>query len=93
VKAEVPSFSVPLEGQLPRLEGNNQMDTTHITDRQKQVLAKIARRLRKNADHLERLIRSGNPKKLAEACGMLHATETQLHWVRNAKGPEDAGTR
>jgi hypothetical protein len=87
-----PSFTLLLEGEFRRPEEDNQMDTTHINHRQKQVLANIARRLRRHADYLESLIRSGNSKKLAEACGMLHATETQLHWVRNATEPEEAGT-
>jgi hypothetical protein len=80
---EVPSFSVPLEGQLRRLQEDNQVDTTQINDRQKQVLANIARRLRRHADYPENLIRSGNPKKLAEAG--LRGTFL-LNWLISVEG-------
>jgi hypothetical protein len=59
-----------------------------FTDAQKEALANIARRMRKQADQLDALIRSGNPERLAQACGMLHATETQLHWVHNGTEAE-----
>jgi len=65
------------------------METRDITDLQKQVLANIARRLRRQADELERLIRSANRKKLNEACGMLHAAETELTWVRNNRQDQE----
>ena len=63
------------------------MNPGDLTDRQKQVLEHVARRLRRQANQLENLIRSGDAKKLAHACGMLHATETQLLWLRNETQP------
>ncbi len=65
------------------------MNMKNFTDGQKQVLAGIAQRMRRQADQLDDLIRSGNPERLSQACGMLHATETQLLWVRNGTEPEE----
>ncbi len=59
------------------------MDTRELTECQKLLLLNIAKRLRRQADRLEWLAHSGDSKELSEACGMLHATETQLLWVRN----------
>ena len=69
------------------------MSTRDLTDRQKQVLEHVARRLRRQADALESLIRSGDSRKLAHACGMLHATETQLLWLQNETEPEPVQIR
>ena len=69
------------------------MKTPDLTDSQKQVLSHVAIRLRRQADELESLIRSGSPQKVARACGMLHATETQLRWVQNGTQQEEESTR
>ncbi len=61
------------------------MKAEDLTETQKTTLAHVAKRLRRQADHLEALIRSGKSKKLAQAYGMLHATETQLRWVQNGR--------
>ena len=66
------------------------MKAPDLTDSQKQVLANIAVRLRRQANDIESLIRSGSPQKLARACGMLHATDTQLGWVQSGTQQEDA---
>ena len=59
------------------------MTKRDLTECHKLMLANIAQRLRRQADQLDVLVYSGNSKRLADACGMLHATETQLLWVRN----------
>ena len=59
------------------------MDARELTECQKLMLLNIVRRLRRQADRLEWLADSGDSQKLSEACGMLHATETQLLWVRD----------
>ena len=59
------------------------MDARELTECQKLMLLNIVRRLRRQADRLEWLADSGDSQKLFEACGMLHATETQLLWVRD----------
>ncbi len=64
------------------------MKAQDLTESQKLVLSHIAKRLRRQAKDLERLIRSGSSEKLARAYGMLHATETQLCWVQD--GTEQA---
>ena len=69
------------------------MKMTDLSDSQKQVLAGIAQRLRKQAGQLEDLIRSGDPERLARACGMLHAAETQLLWVHNGVEQDSAPVR
>jgi hypothetical protein len=63
--------------------------TIDLTHCQKEVLANVARRLRRQADRLDRAIDSGHLEKLSEACGMLHATSTQIRWVLN--GAPDEG--
>ena len=69
------------------------MTMTDLTDSQKQVLTSIAQRLRKQAQQLDNLIRSGDPERLAHACGMLHAAETQLLWVHNGVKQNSAPVR
>ena len=64
------------------------MDTRELTECQKLMLLNIAKRLRRQADRLEWLAHSGDSKKLSEACGMLHATETQLVWLRDTSKAE-----
>ncbi len=59
------------------------MKAQDLTESQKRALSHIAKRLRRQANDLERLIRSGSSQKLARAYGMLHATETQLGWVED----------
>jgi hypothetical protein len=59
------------------------MKTIDLTPCQKEVLANVVRRLRRQADRLDRVIRSGDLKKLSEACGMIHVTATQILWVLN----------
>ncbi len=59
------------------------MDPRELTECQKLMLLNIAKRLRRQADRLEWLAHSVDSKQLSEACVMLHATETQLLWVRN----------
>ena len=66
------------------------MKAADLTDSQKEVLSQVAMRLRRQANDLESLIRSGSPQKLARACGMLHATDTQLRWVQNGTQQVDA---
>jgi hypothetical protein len=66
------------------------MKKKYFTGSQKQILVHIAERLRRQADRLETLIKMGDSKKLAEACAMLHATETQLVWVREGTEPKGA---
>ncbi len=68
--------------------GGDQVDARELTEGQKLLLLNIAKRLRRQADRLEWLAHSGDSKKLSEACGMLHATETQLLWVRNTSKAE-----
>lgn len=55
-----------------------------LTECQKLMFLNIAKRLRRQADRLEWLAHSVDSKKLSEACGMLHAMETQFLWVGDA---------
>jgi hypothetical protein len=52
------------------------------------VFANAIRRLRKQAEALERLMRSGDPNKLGEVCEMLHVTVTQLLRVHSELVPD-----
>ena len=67
------------------------MKPTDLTNCQVEVLANVIRRLRKQANKLEYVMRSPDRKKLADACDMLHVTMTQLLWIRNAVDPDDSG--
>jgi hypothetical protein len=62
---------------------------THLTESQRHVLETIARRLRRQADYLEEVARSGDRDQLDQACGMLHAAETQLSWIQNLSEGDD----
>jgi hypothetical protein len=62
--------------------------TIDLTPCQKEVLANVVRRLRRQADQLDRVIDSGDLKKLSEACGLLHVTATQIRWVLNGAADE-----
>lgn len=66
------------------------MKRTDFTNCQREVLANVIRRLHKQANKLEQVIRTGDRKKLAEACEMLHVTMTQLLWIRSAVEPDDS---
>ena len=66
------------------------MELSELSQSQKRMLLQIAERLRRQAEQLESLAHSGNPKRLAEACGMLHATETQLLWVRSESETDES---
>ena len=55
---------------------------TQMTEAQKEVLANIARRLRRQAAQLDRLARAGDVDRLEKLCGTLHATGTQLEWMK-----------
>ncbi len=68
--------------------GGDQVDTIELTECQKLMLLNIAKRMRRQAERFEWLAHSGDSKKLSEACGMLHATETQLLWVRDTSKAE-----
>jgi hypothetical protein len=83
------SFAALVEGRVSHCDEDNPMKPNDFTDRQKQVLAGIAQRMRRQADQLDDLVRSGNSQRLAQACGMLHATETQLLWIRNGNEPRE----
>jgi hypothetical protein len=76
------------KGRVLKLDEEKPMKTIDLTPCQKEVLANVVRRLRKQADRLDRVIRSGDLKKLSEACGMLHVTATQILWVLNGTGVE-----
>ena len=54
------------------------MRTTKLDPSHREVFAKAIWRLRHQAETLERLMRSADPKKLAEVCEMLHVTAEQL---------------
>ncbi len=59
------------------------MNPEKLTDTQKEILRNAARRLRQSADQLELVIRSGDDQQLTSACGLLHATDTQIRWVQH----------
>lgn len=59
------------------------MSPENLTDTQKEILRNAARRLRQSADQLERVILSGEDEQLTNACGLLHATDTQIRWVQH----------
>ena len=59
------------------------MSPENLTDTQKEILRNAARRLRQSADQLERVIDSGDDQQLTSACGLLHATDTQIRWVQH----------
>ena len=65
------------------------MTDRRLSDAQKQVLTNAVRRLRRSADQLERMIREGDEERLTLACGMLHATETQIRWVQHQRSHAD----
>ena len=69
------------------------METIDLTPCQKEVLGNVVRRLRQQADRLDRVIRSGDLNRLSEACGMLHVTATQILWVLNSADRERAGVQ
>ena len=66
---------------------------TELSEHQKEALAAIARRLRQQAEELERIIRAGRREPLSRACGRLHATETLLSWLRNSSDGAEAESR
>ncbi len=62
------------------------MNIEHLTETQVKFLKDAVRRLRQSAEQLERVIRSGDEQQLTEACGLLHATDTQIRWVQHQGG-------
>ena len=69
------------------------METIDLTPCQKEVLGNVVRRLRQQAERLDRVVRSGDLKKLSEVCGTLHVTATQILWVLNSADRERAGVQ
>ncbi len=59
------------------------MNIEHLTETQVKILRDAIRRLRQSAQQLESVIRSGDERQLREACGLLHATDTQIRWVQH----------
>ena len=57
------------------------MNIEHLTETQVKILRDAVRRLRQSAQQLEDVIRSGDERQLSKACGLLHATDTQIRWV------------
>ena len=55
-----------------------------LSETQKKMLTQVAARLRRSADHLDAVVESGDEQVLARLEGMLHATDTQIRWVKNA---------
>ena len=53
-----------------------------LSKSQKQILENAIRRLRQSADQIEHAIRSGDNQELSQASGLLHASDTQIRWVR-----------
>jgi len=58
------------------------MTIKNLTETQRKILRDAVRRLRQSADQLELVIRSGDEQQLTDACGLLHATDTQIRWVQ-----------
>ena len=59
------------------------MNIEHLTETQVKILRDAVRRLRQSAQQLESVIRSGDERQLSKACGLLHATDTQIRWVQH----------
>jgi hypothetical protein len=67
------------------------MRNRSLADTKTQILENAVRQLRHSANCLERMIRCGSDRQLAETCGMLDATETQLRWLQYQRiGPRDS---
>jgi hypothetical protein len=79
---------LPPKERVYVLDEENPVKTSDLTPCQKEVLANVVRRLRIQADQLDRVIDSGDLKKLSKAYGMLHVAATQIRWVLNGAAGE-----
>ena len=62
----------------------------NLNETQRRILENVVDRLRRSADQVESVIRSGDSDALRRACSMLHATETQARWVEAQRAyPDD----
>ncbi len=59
------------------------MQDSNSTATRRRILENVVRRLRKSANQLEQMLRSGDEVDLTRACGMLHATETHVRWAQH----------